>query len=162
MGTTSLHYVLNEHPQIYMSPIKETNFFLYYPIDVPPSGSVLQLRSFASQAVTTLDESYSSFRGASNNMAVGETSPSYLVGTGVPQRIYKLVSKVKIIAVLRQPVERAYSHFLVGCKEHNRMHTEDFGDTMDFREALEINNRKIQKDMVLTSHFWVRVSIIMI
>lgn len=47
---------------------------------------------------------------------IGEFSPSYFVGEHVPERIYERDPKVKLIVCLREPVERAYSHYCMHYK----------------------------------------------
>jgi len=73
-GTTSLYHYLNEHPQVFMSPIKETNFFAF-------NGERLDGRSRRSREtfpVQTLEEYENLFAGSAGARAVGEVSPLYL------------------------------------------------------------------------------------
>jgi len=111
-GTTSMHYVLGQHPQIYMSPNKETNFFAYYCSDwqTPPCTRREDISSIDGRSVKSLEDYRQLFRGVTQETAIGETSPSYLLTAGVPQAMLSFVPDAKIIAVLRQPIEKAYSH----------------------------------------------------
>ena len=57
------------------------------------------------------------FRKAKGYKAIGEASPSYLWEAKAPYRIHRVVPHAKIIIVLRDPVERAYSHYLMDVRE---------------------------------------------
>lgn len=110
-GTTSLYKYLAQHPQIYMSPIKEPNFFALEgrEVDFCGPGDNLYIRQFSvtdSPAYATL------FEDVSSEVAVGEASPLYLYSPVAPSRICSYAPGMKLIVVLRHPVERAYSAFL--------------------------------------------------
>src|SRR5882672_9220913 len=103
-GTTSLYYYLSHHPEVFMSPVKEPNFFSY-------DETVKQNLYHKEKGVGKFEE-YRQLFASSNghHKAIGEASVSYLFYPSVPQRIHELVPKAKIIISLRNPVERAYSH----------------------------------------------------
>lgn len=110
-GTTSLYRYLEQHPQIYMSPIKEPNFFALEgePLDFRGPDDKLYIEQFS----VTERESYGAlFEAAGPEQAVGEASALYLYSPQAPARICRYVPGVKMIAVLRHPVDRAYSAFL--------------------------------------------------
>ena len=94
-GTTSLFKYLSEHPCIYMEPGKETDFF---------SNN----EKFSRGLNWYLNEYFNS---ANPPMLWGEASPQYMCFDSVPERIYSVLPNVKIIAILRNPVDRAYSHY---------------------------------------------------
>jgi hypothetical protein len=98
-GTTALYYYLEQHPQIYMSPVKEPNFFC---AEEDSDGN------FA----TRLGAYQDLFRGVSGEKAIGEASHCYLYEPEAAARIQEYIPDAKLIAVLRNPVDRAYSHFL--------------------------------------------------
>ena len=100
-GTTALYYYLEQHPQIYMSPVKEPNFLCI-------GGQ----KSSDSQAVTNLEAYQRLFKGVSDEKAVGEASHCCLYEPEAVARIQQYVPDAKLIAILRNPVDRAYSHFL--------------------------------------------------
>jgi len=62
--------------------------------------------------ITNLEAYQALFDGVSGEKAIGEASPSYLVEPKAPVRIQRYIPKTKMIAMLRNPAERAYSHFL--------------------------------------------------
>lgn len=114
-GTTTLHYCLGQHPEVFVSPNKETNFFLFEGSDAPPSGmSGIEYDRQRPRSVTTLDEYAALFAGASDvHRAIGEASPSYLMFAEVAERIRRRLPDAKLIAILRQPVEQAFSLYMV-------------------------------------------------
>jgi hypothetical protein len=107
-GTTTLHYSLGRHPQIFVSSIKETNFFLCDEAGHLPSWVDEQTRRAIPR---TLGDYAALFaNAAAHHSAVGETSPSYLHGPVAP-RIKARLPHVKLIAILRQPTEQALSFY---------------------------------------------------
>lgn len=109
-GTTSLYHYLNQHPQVYMTPTKETNYFAL-------AGQALDYRGPGDQdyisrfSVTTPEAYAAQFRGHAGERAVGEASPLYLYDPQTPERLRRSVPDVRLVAVLREPVARAYSAF---------------------------------------------------
>lgn len=94
-GTTSVYEYLGQHPQIFMSPAKETFYFL------PESSYSVDFDTYQSL-----------FDGVSKEVAIGEATPMYLHSPEACQRIKQLIPNAKLIAVLRNPVDRAYSNYL--------------------------------------------------
>ena len=99
-GTTSLYHYMNEHPDAFMSPIKETNYFCWQEM---PARKV---------RVRSAEEYERLFDGATTQHAVGEASPDYLNSALAVDRIASMLPGVKLIASLRNPADRAYSHYL--------------------------------------------------
>jgi len=110
-GTTSLYRYLEQHPQIYMSPIKEPNFFALegQPLDFRGPGDRLYIEQFS---VTERGCYEALFEAAGPEPALGEASALYLYSPQAPARICRDVPEAKIVAILRHPVDRAYSAFL--------------------------------------------------
>ncbi|MGF1479793.1 MAG: sulfotransferase domain-containing protein [Cyanophyceae cyanobacterium] len=112
-GTTSLYTYLQQHPQIYLSPVKETNFFAMEGENLNykyPASKTID--NYLSQCQTDLHTYQKLFEGVSDEKAIGEISPMYLYETQAPERIHHYIPDVKLIAILRNPVDRAYSGFL--------------------------------------------------
>lgn len=108
-GTTSLHAYLQQHPQAYMSPLKETNFFTFEggePRFGGPDGEV-----FARDSVWRIDDYARLFAGRTDQIAIGEASPRYLAVEGTAARIQRCLPDVKLVAILRHPADRAFSAF---------------------------------------------------
>lgn len=132
-GTTSIYNYLKQHPQIYMSPIKETNFFERYWEQETPE---LQARRKSKNGIMTLDDYCRLFDGVTDEIAFGEVSPNYMFHHPVSvRRIRDTVPDIKLIAVLRNPVQRAYSDYL--------MHLRDaIGTPRPLGEQLKTSNDK--------------------
>ena len=97
-GTTSLYSYLGVHPEVFMSETKELHYF------VAEKNLRRGLGWYERQ-----------FRQAGQAIAVGEASTDYTkypLFRGVPERIAKLIPGVRLIYVLRNPLERIRSHYL--------------------------------------------------
>lgn len=108
-GTTALYWYLAEHPAVFMSPVKETNYFAF---GLGPEGRLLygnpEIHHFP---VRSLGEYEQLFAGAGDAVAVGEASPLYLECPEAAGRMRELLPAARIVCVLRHPVERAYSDY---------------------------------------------------
>ena len=104
-GTTSLYHYLNEHPEVQMSNIKEPDYFSNQEI-------IDQKLYYKSKCIDNLDD-YNELFNNKECKIYGDASVSYLFYPKVPQRIFKYNPKSKIIIMLRDPIERAYSHYLM-------------------------------------------------
>ncbi len=124
-GTTSLHRWLAEHPQVYVSRIKETNFFTW---ETRRDGSADEPLGRMEFPVRSWEEYLELFAEGAGAVARGEVSPSYLSRPAVPARIAERLPEARLIAVLRHPVERAYSSYL--------MHARDGRERRTFAEAV--------------------------
>ncbi|MCA1059073.1 sulfotransferase domain-containing protein [Rossellomorea aquimaris] len=118
-GTTSLYFYLNQHPQILPSSKKELFFFN------KSSKTVEWYRNQFPESVKS-DE------------ITGEGTPIYLVHPQVARRIYEYNPKIKLIVLLRNPVERAYSQY------HHFINTEKHS----FEDALEIEKNTVKKELI--------------
>jgi hypothetical protein len=103
-GTTSLYQYLRQHPQIFMSPIKEPNFFAYDEAAHRNRHDVFPIRSFVDYQAL--------FFGVRGQRAIGEASTTYLYCSAAPDRIKEALPGVRLIAMLRDPVERAHTAYL--------------------------------------------------
>jgi Sulfotransferase domain. len=115
-GTTSLHQYLSQHPDIYMSPLKEARFWAYDHND--PNHRRKVLHSFP---ITTLEKYKKLFDGVSKEKAIGETSPTYLLSSKVPLRLKSFIPDARLIASLRNPVEQAYSLYQMELRAGRRL-----------------------------------------
>lgn len=112
-GTTSLFRYLDQHPQVYICPVKGTNFFGYQDaLDWKWSDEAKAplMRHFQA---TTFEEFEASFSGATDEIAIGEVSPQYFRCPTAAQRIHDCLPNVKLIASLRNPADRAFSGFMM-------------------------------------------------
>lgn len=109
-GTTSLASYLGQHPEIFMSPVKEPSFFAFESREVEFHGPGDE--GFNHQIVRRRDAYDALFSGAAPDQKTGEASVVYLYDRDAPERIRRHVPDVRLFAVLRHPVERAYSSYL--------------------------------------------------
>ncbi len=117
-GTTGLYWYLAEHPAVFMSRVKETNYFAY---GVDPQGKLLygdpDVHRFP---ITTLGEYQDLFADAGSATAIGEASPIYLECPETARRIHETIPAARILCSLRHPVERAYSDYLMYLRRRGR------------------------------------------
>ncbi len=103
-GTSSLYAYLKQHTQVCMSPVKETNFFAYEP-------GAASLPGGTSFRITDLETYRGLFQAVAGELAIGEASPSYLPSPVAAGHIAREIPAARLIAILRQPADRAYSEF---------------------------------------------------
>lgn len=108
-GTTSLYHHLKEHPQVYVTPVLEPRFFAFEGDDLDYRGPGDHL--LKERVVTTAADYVALFDDVVAETAVGEISPAYLSSASAPYRIRHYAPNAKIIAILRNPVDRAISSF---------------------------------------------------
>lgn len=110
-GTTALYWYLAEHPAVFMSEVKETNYFAY---GVDERGQLLygdpEVHKFP---VRSRAEYEALFAEAGGAQAVGEASPIYLECPQTAERIRAALPDVRLVCCLRHPVERAYADYLM-------------------------------------------------
>ena len=106
-ATTSLYTYLKQHPDVFMTSIKEPMFFNNF-----QKETNFKLHGRKTKKITTFEQYYTLFNSVKNESAIGEASPSYISNKDCPNLIHKHLPNTKIIAVLRQPVARAYSNYL--------------------------------------------------
>lgn len=126
-GTTALQQYLGQHPDVYFSPIKETHFFS---TDIDPAKFRQDFRKAAEfdvaayldsdmghpvhQAFVQDENQYLKlFKGADSKTAVGEAAVSYLWSKKAAANIRTAIPGARIILILRNPVDRAFSHYLM-------------------------------------------------
>ena len=121
-GTTTLFHMLNQHPDIYIPASKEAHYF------DNDKQFELGYEKYWNQH----------FSGYANQKIIGTITPSYAYISSVPGRIRaSLTNKPKFIFILRNPVERAWSHYLM---------MRYLGkETLSFEEALKIEESRIQQ-----------------
>jgi hypothetical protein len=105
-GTTSIYDYLNRHPGVYMSPVKEINYF------------GVRSRSETRQRGLTVENYALFFSGHKNEKHIGEVSPIYLNQAGAALEILAALGKIKIVIQIREPVSRFLSQY----KHHLNQH----------------------------------------
>ena len=112
-GTTALHGYLRQAPGVFMPALKEPNFFAY-------AGQNLACRGpgadFINNSVTDLARYRGLFAPAPAGTIRGEASPLYLYEPAAPRNIKRIAPDAKMVVILRNPIEQAWSHFLQATK----------------------------------------------
>lgn len=148
-GTSALHRYLGQHPDIYLPPAKETNFLALdgtTPTFAGPGDGALNA------ACITSRESYEgAFSGACGERAIGEASPLYLYDERTPEGIKRHVPHARLLAVLRDPVERTLSSFLHMIRDGRE-------ETTDFATALSRESQRVERNWEYLWHY-TRVSL---
>lgn len=127
-GTTHLYRGLRQHPAVFMSDFKEPMFFAYE--NEPQPG-----------VISDKNEYIALFSGAASYQAVGEASTLYLFNEKAPGRIYRDIPKARLIAILRNPVDRAFSQYTF----QRFLQTEPYET---FEAALEAEDGRAQENTV--------------
>jgi hypothetical protein len=124
-GTTSFASYLAGHPDVYMSPVKEPHFFAPevdpanfragFPRQIEPAKYLEARPLRRTHCVYVRDRGHYAalFDEAADEPAVGEASVSYLYSSVAAQRIREASPDARILVFLRNPIDRAYSHFLM-------------------------------------------------
>ncbi|GHO91877.1 hypothetical protein KSF_019250 [Reticulibacter mediterranei] len=126
-GTTSLYNYLIQHPGIAPALHKEVHFFDYnyqrgfswYRGQFPALPHMYYIQTIRRQIIIT-----------------GEASPYYLFHPYVPQRVAQFLPEIKLIALLRNPIERAFSHYCWEVDWRN--------EHLSFEDALEQEEERMQ------------------
>ncbi|RLF46358.1 MAG: hypothetical protein DRN29_05205 [Thermoplasmata archaeon] len=118
-GTTTLQEVLCTHPDIFMPKKKRAN------------GREIHFFNNDKNFAKGIEWYEKQFEGWNGEKAIGEKTPSYLCTPCVPERIHKFLPDVKLIFILRHPVDRAYSEYWM--KRRNGIEDREFEDAyMDY------------------------------
>lgn len=118
-GTTSLFKYLQQHPELYFSPLKNLKFFCTDWSKQPESVTKHNYsfddhqssKPYSSRQVGDWQEYLRFFEGAQTQPAVGEFCPGYLCLEESASLIAKQLPNAKLIAILRHPVDRLFSHY---------------------------------------------------
>ncbi|HEX6895667.1 MAG TPA: sulfotransferase [Bryobacteraceae bacterium] len=128
-GTTSLYYYLDQHPEVFMCPVKEANHFAS---EIRPEGFAEHLQGRVRREIKATrkylagpmsekrfgaiglewDEYLRLFRNVKREKAIGEASVCYLWSQTAAQNIAARIPAAKIVMILRDPVERAFSQYM--------------------------------------------------
>lgn len=141
-GSTSLYYYLKEHPEIFLPNQKELHFFTYDILQSCKSGPGDS--ETKKTHVKNLNEYGKHYSDVKNEMAIGDTSPSYINYPSIIPEIKKtLGNNLKIIIILRDPIKRAYSNYLHLAREHR--------ESLQFYNALMAEESRKKQNY---SDFW--------
>jgi len=143
-GTTSLYSYLRQHPDVFMPEIKEPRYFAY--VGDPPAMNGPGDPQANEKAVFSLDAYRALFEAVDGETAIGEASPNYLYSETAPEHIHDLLPKARFFVLLRNPVDRAYSHFL-------HLYRSGREPLESFSEALEAEEKRRKKGWEWSWHY---------
>lgn len=134
-GTTSLYKYLIQHPNIAPATGKEVYFF-----DKKYSKGLNWYRSFFPFKSKTIFSSNS----IEKKILTGEATPRYLYHPHSPKRIFKTLPNVKLIVLLRNPIDRAYSHY--------QMEVDHGHENLSFEEAIKKEESRVKHEIELMNN----------
>ena len=110
-GTSALHAALAQHPQIYASPVKEPKYYMGW--DAPPPSYAGPGDPHSNKEWIWRREDYRAlFSGAPGDAVRLESTPFYLYMPGARRRIAEELPEAKLIVIVRDPIDRAYSNWM--------------------------------------------------
>ena len=113
-GTTAIYSYLRQCPEIFMPRVKEPNFFAF-------EGQTLACRGpgadYINNSITRLADYRDLFATSPPGAVLGEASPLYLFADQAAARIRHHAPNARLVVVLRNPVEQAFSHFMYATKQ---------------------------------------------
>lgn len=136
-GTTSLYNYLKQHPAIYMSPAKEPHFLISDSLTFPHKGPIAG--KCDASIVKDFEEYKRLFSNVKNETSIGEASTVYLYyyKEAIPN-IKKLLGRPKIMMILRNPTDRAFSTYMHQVR--------DGFEPLSFEAVLREENRRIEEN----------------
>jgi hypothetical protein len=142
-GTTALYEMLGGHPRIYMSPVKEPQFFARNPTPPASPAGAKSFERTGRQAVT-VEEYMSLFAGAAADQLIGDASTFHIWSPVAAERIARAQPDARIIVILREPASFLHSLHLQMLKNHSEIE-------QDLRKAIALEGprregRRIPRD----------------
>lgn len=110
-GTTALHAALAQHPDVFVSTPKEPKYWLCDGAPPPAWGGPGDKHS-QQEWIWRADQYFPLFEPAASHQVRGESTPFYLWSRGAHRRIGEALPDVRLIAVVRDPIDRAYSNWM--------------------------------------------------
>lgn len=140
-GTSALYHYLKGHPQIFLSTPKELRFFSSFNHPEKNGPNV-----YKRESVTSIQEYKKCFENVNQETAIGEASPQYLYYSDSAYYIKEILPNVKIISILRNPIDRAYSSYLHAVRDW-------FEDAKNFQQGLQKEEKRIESGWPMLFHY---------
>jgi hypothetical protein len=136
-GTTALHAALATHPALYLSPVKEPKYYLTDGRPPPRSGQRGPGDAHSAREWIWRREEYRAlFAGAPPGSLRGESTPFYLYDRTAHARLAADVPDLKVIVVVRDPVDRAYANWA-------HLRADGLEPEPDFPAAVRLEDRRV-------------------
>jgi hypothetical protein len=114
-GTTSLDRYLRQHPDVFLPRSKAPSYFFCHDLGrIDDTSLRLVTRNYF---VPRLRDYEALFEGAKPGQAIGEVSPVYLASVRPAESIRRLIPAARLIAVLRNPVDRVWARFVARTRD---------------------------------------------
>jgi hypothetical protein len=153
-GTTALFHYLNQHPQVYLSAVKEPLFFCSYGVERSKLERELYPAAMEN-VITDYDRYVGLFSDAKDEKAVGEASVYYLVDyektIGNIRRLLPGWKNLKIVIILRNPIDASFSHYLM--YSQILRHYLNRRDVLSFEESLAAEEKRLADGYLALAHF---------
>lgn len=116
-GTTSLYHYLNQHESVFFPQVKEPNYYSnIFSEDKQAYKKPKPNKFYHHKIINSKKEYFLLYKGSESYSIVGDASPSYLWDLNSAARIHKDFPNAKIIIILRNPIQRAFSHYLMNLR----------------------------------------------
>jgi hypothetical protein len=109
-GTTSIHAALSRHPEVFVPVEKSPNFFTA--ADMQAFAGSPAIEAMKGHTVKTESEYLALFRNVPAGRVPGEVSPVYMQSVFAAGRLAAFAPGARLLAMLRNPVDRAFAHFI--------------------------------------------------
>lgn len=136
-GTSSLYEYLSQHPEVYFPDIKEPSFFAFAGEEVSFSGPGDEL--FSKNVTARWDEYKNLYTEVQGERAIGDASVVYLYSEDAPGLIAEKIPNAKVIIILRNPVDRAFSSYC-HLRRDGRENIESFSDAIQLEDVRKAEN----------------------
>ncbi len=148
-GTTIINYLINQHHDVYMSPVKEPNFFALegetkitgYDKDDPYGFYNYP------QSVTNLEDYKALFKEVENEKIIGDCSNMYQYKTKAADNIKKYIPEAKLLGIFRNPSERLFSR-------HQHLVRQNLSPTPNFTDCFTKGNLWWQRNDLIQEGFY--------
>lgn len=146
-GTTALHAALAQHRQLYLSAVKEPKFYLCDGRPPPRSqhrgpGDAHSAREW----IWRRADYEALFEAAPAGLLRGESTPFYLYDTAAQERIARDVPHAKLLAVIRDPIDRAYSNWM-------HLRSDGLEPIPSFLEAWQAEDERVDRGFAPFWHY---------
>ena len=123
-GSTTFHQYINNHPNVISASIKEVHYFDYY------FGSNFWYRSNFPKKNEMIKNGIT--------YLTYDATPQYLFHPLTPKRVFELMPKIKLLCILRNPIDRAFSHYNHNVRNGNEL--------LSFEDAIFKRDKKLDQE----------------
>ena len=145
-GTTMLHHWMSHHPDVYMYPPWDVNYFIDNEISRTLEWRDGEANPQVWERSHSIEEYEALFRDGQGRLAIGEKSADIFFWRPAHERVARYLPEARFIVVLRNPVNRAWSHYW------NEMGKGAGRETLDFETAVETEEERARRSAYARLH----------